>query len=82
VAQHLDVSHVMKGHSHRSILRPRGNRPRRLTRLDKGPVVQKFSLVGLSPLEHLAHHVGRQGPGQEHRLLPGGAVAARANECS
>jgi hypothetical protein len=38
-------------------------------RLDKGPVVQKFSLVSLSPLEHLAHHAGRQRSSQESQWI-------------
>jgi len=38
-------------------------------RLDKGPVVQKFSLVSLGPLEHLAHHAGRQRSGQESQWI-------------
>ncbi len=38
-------------------------------RLDKGPVVQKLSLVSLGPLEHLAHHAGRQRSGQESQWI-------------
>jgi hypothetical protein len=62
VAQHLDVSHVVEGRNHRSILRQRGNRPRRLMCLNKRPVIQQFSLVSLSPLEHLAHYRAGSAP--------------------
>ncbi len=58
VAQHLDISHVMKGRSHRSMLRQGGNRQRGLMCLHKRPVIQQLSLVGLSPLEYLAYYTG------------------------
>ncbi len=38
-------------------------------RLDKGPVVQQFGLVSLSPLEYLAHHAGRQRSRQESQRI-------------
>lgn len=41
VAQHLDVRHVMQERSHRSMLRQRGNRQRRLMRLHERPVSNK-----------------------------------------